>query len=69
MPSKRNPNAPYWLALEHKEREIIEGALLATGGNVTRAASALGIDRTYLTKVMKRLDMDRKSYSEKEVTT
>jgi DNA-binding NtrC family response regulator len=69
MPMKRNPNAPYWLAIEHKEREIIDGALLATCGNVTRAASALGIDRTYLTKIMKRLEIDRKSYKAKEVST
>lgn len=68
MPSKRNPNAPYWLALEKKEREIIDGALVVTGGNVTRAASALGIDRTYLTKIIKRLEIDRRSYATKEVS-
>lgn len=69
MASKRNPNAPYWLAIEQKEREIIDGALLATGGHVTRASSALGIDRTYLTKVMKRLGINRKSYLEQKVST
>lgn len=68
MPMKRNPRAPYWLAIAQKEREIIDGALAATGGNVTRAASALGIDRTYLTKLIKRLEIDRTDYKEKMVT-
>ncbi len=69
MPTRRNPNAPYWLAIEQKEREIIDGALSATGGNVTRAASALGIDRTYLNKLIKRLEIDRGAYKTKEATT
>jgi DNA-binding NtrC family response regulator len=67
MPIKRNQNAPFWLALEKKEdefmREMIEGALSVTGGNVSRAASALGIHRTYLAKLMKRLKIDRSSFA------
>lgn len=68
MPMKRNPRAPFWLGIAQKEREIIDGALSATGGNVTRAAAALGIDRTYLTKLIKRLEIDRNDYKEKVVT-
>lgn len=71
MPTKRNPNAPFWIAMgkaiELKEREIIDSALVATDGNITRAAAALGIDRSYLTKLIRRLEIDRKSYKSKEV--
>lgn len=69
MPIKQNPNAPYWIAIEQKEREIIEGALSATGGSLGRAANALGIHRTHLAKVMKRLNIDRKDYIPSKETT
>lgn len=69
MSSKRNPNAPFWIAIAHKEREIVEGALRATGGNVSRSASALGIHRTYLIVVMKRLDISRESYLPSKVSS
>lgn len=63
MPVKKNPHAPYWLAIEAKKREIIEGALEATSGNITRAARALGIDRTYLAKKLQTLGIDRKAFA------
>jgi DNA-binding NtrC family response regulator len=69
MPARSNKSAPYWVALEMREREIIEQALTATEGNASRAASALGIDRTYLTKRMKQLGVDRKAFVVKEATT
>ena len=69
MPIRRNPSAPYWLAIEKREREIIDGALSHTGGNVTRAAGALGIDRTHLINIMRRLGIDRKSYSAQKAST
>jgi two-component system nitrogen regulation response regulator NtrX len=37
------------------EREQIEAALVAEGGNMTRAAQRLGIERSHLYKKMKRL--------------
>lgn len=62
MALRRNPNAPFWVAIEQKEREVIEGALTATGGNITRTAKALGIDRSNLVKIMKRVGVDYKSF-------
>lgn len=69
MAKRRNPNAPYWIALEQKEREIIEGALGATSGSLSRAANALGIDSSHLSRVIRRLGIDRKSYIPEKVTT
>lgn len=63
MAARSNPAAPYWIAMEKREREIIEGALELTGGDVTRAARSLGIDRTYLTRIIKRLGIDRSDYA------
>ena len=65
MPQKRNPNAPFWIAMSQEESRIIDKALSATGGNVTRAANALGIDRSYLSKLIKSLGIDRSGYRSK----
>jgi DNA-binding NtrC family response regulator len=42
-------------ALEPLEREFVEAALEENGGNVTRAAQALGIHRSTLQRLMRRL--------------
>jgi two-component system response regulator HydG len=44
-------------ALERLEREFIERALQEYGGNVTRAAQALGIHRSTLQRLMRRLKL------------
>lgn len=67
MASKRNRNAPYWLETERIQREMIKGALKATGGNVTRSAAALGIERTYLTRVMRSFSIDRSQFIEESL--
>ena len=68
MATKRNRNAPYWIETERIQREMIEGALTATGGNVTRSAAALGIERTYLTRVMRAFGIDRAKFVEAVAT-
>jgi DNA-binding NtrC family response regulator len=45
-------------ALREPERQAILAALASCGGNRTRAASALGIDRTTLYKKLKSLGID-----------
>jgi DNA-binding NtrC family response regulator len=39
------------------ERRQVEGALAAEGGNMTRAASRLGLERSHLYKKMKQLGL------------
>lgn len=41
-------------ALKHREREVVERALVRAGGNVADAAAAMGILRTSLYRIMKR---------------
>jgi DNA-binding NtrC family response regulator len=41
------------------KREIIEAELRAHAGNATRAAKALGIQRTYLARLMRELGARR----------
>jgi two-component system response regulator HydG len=43
--------------LERLEREFLEATLEANGGNVTRAAQALGIHRSTLQRLMRRLNL------------
>ncbi|PYQ05427.1 MAG: hypothetical protein DMF82_08530 [Acidobacteria bacterium] len=43
--------------LERMEREFVESTLEAHGGNVTRAASSLGIHRSTLQRLMRRLNL------------
>ena len=44
---------------EQAEREYVEATLRSFGWNVTRAAAALGIERTNLHKKMKSLGIER----------
>jgi DNA-binding NtrC family response regulator len=43
------------------KRQIIREALYRSGGNRSRAASALGLQRTYLSRLIKELQVDEKS--------
>ena len=43
--------------LDRLEREFVEAALDEHGGNVTRAAQALGIHRSTLQRLMRRLKL------------
>jgi DNA-binding NtrC family response regulator len=40
------------------KRHLLERALVATGGNRTHAARALGMQRTYLLRLIRDLDVD-----------
>jgi transcriptional regulator with PAS, ATPase and Fis domain len=46
---------PYDVAVEQLERKLVEGALEAANGSVTKAAEHLGIERSRLGKIRKRL--------------
>jgi len=48
--------------LQQCERELIELTLHATGGNMTQAASQLGIERSHLYKKMRKLGMRPESW-------
>ena len=50
------------------ERALVERALRRSGGNVARAARALGIERTNLHKKMKQLGIQRVSHNPEEKT-
>jgi DNA-binding NtrC family response regulator len=45
--------------MEHLEREYVRGWLGRTQGNVTAAADAMGLSRTYLHRLVKKHDLDR----------
>jgi DNA-binding NtrC family response regulator len=51
------PLGPLKEGLEGPERALIERALAATGGNRTRAAAVLGINRTTLFNKMRKYDL------------
>lgn len=69
MPVKSNPNGFYWAAMEDKEREVIEGALASNRGNITKTAAVLGIDRTYLTKLINKLGIENERTPANAVST
>src|SRR5438105_1919153 len=48
---------PFHRAVEHHTREIIRGALARASGNQTKAAECLGLQRTYLARLIKQLDI------------
>ncbi len=50
---------PYREALEGFKKDLIQSALARAGGNQTRAAEMLGVQRTYLNRLLKELDVER----------
>jgi DNA-binding NtrC family response regulator len=48
---------PYREALEGFKKELIQSALARAGGNQTRAAEMLGVQRTYLNRLIKELEI------------
>ena len=50
------------LITDRFEREAIASALQASGGNVTRAAAALGLARSALQRLLKRHSLEPKAY-------
>ena len=48
---------PFHEAVDHQRREIILRALARAGGSQTRAAERLGLQRTYLARLIKQLDI------------
>ena len=47
------PWSPEQVVVEKKRREHVEDALVAYGGNITQAAEALGIARSYMNKLIR----------------
>jgi DNA-binding NtrC family response regulator len=60
QPARRARNVTLGVAVERLEREMIEGVLQRTSGNVTRTAQALGLTRRGLYLKMDRLGIDYK---------
>src|SRR5438445_11057732 len=50
-------NRPFHEAVEHHKREVIRRALALASGNQTKAAELLGLQRTYLARLIKQLDI------------
>ncbi len=50
-------NLPFHEAVEHHKREIIRRALALAGGSQTGAAERLGLQRTYLARLIKQMDI------------
>jgi DNA-binding NtrC family response regulator len=47
---------PFHEAVEHNKKQIIRRALVRAGGSQTRAAELLGLQRTYLARLIKQMD-------------
>jgi len=58
--SRRARNVTLGVAVERLEREMIEGVLQRTAGNVSQAARSLGLTRRGLYLKMDRLGIDYK---------
>ena len=50
-------NRPFHDSVEHHKREIIRRALARAGGSQTRAAELLGLQRTYLARLIKQMEV------------
>src|SRR5438445_8305707 len=50
-------NRPFHEAVERHKREVIRRALALASGNQTKAAELLGLQRTYLARLIKQLDI------------
>jgi DNA-binding NtrC family response regulator len=53
----RAPGAGFHEAVQEYKRQLIRGALEKTGGNQSRAAEALGLQRTYLARLIRTLEV------------
>lgn len=49
---------PFHEAVEHTKKQIIRRALVRAGGSQTRAADLLGLQRTYLSRLIKRMEVE-----------
>ncbi len=52
----------YHVVMEHYSRKVIEEALRRAGGNQTKAAELLGLQRTYLTRLIRQRGLSPKSH-------
>ena len=68
MPRRRNNNGPFWLSTDTFHKRMIESALRDAEGEMRTAAARLGISRTHLYALCKRLVVDPKEYHRKEVS-
>lgn len=61
-PSPNTPGKPktFHEAIENHKRLVIEGTLKKTGGNQTKAAKLLGLQRTYLVRLIRLLKISAK---------
>ncbi|TAL09372.1 MAG: sigma-54-dependent Fis family transcriptional regulator [Nitrospirae bacterium] len=50
-------NLPFHESVEHHKREIIRRAIARVGGSQTKAAELLGLQRTYLARLIKQMDI------------
>src|SRR2546422_6046917 len=50
-------NRPFHEAIERHKREVIRRALALASGNQTKAAELLGLQRTYLARLIKQMDI------------
>jgi len=48
---------PFHETIERHKREVIQRALARAGGSQTKAAELLGLQRTYLARLIKQLDI------------
>lgn len=46
--TKKQPKTPYKQALQALDKSLVEGALKASGGNISEAARSLGVTRRTL---------------------
>lgn len=62
MARKRNPNGRLWQAIEATERRELLAGLREAGGNMTRAAEILGVDKSYVSKRLRYHGLTKDSY-------
>lgn len=63
MAKRKNPNGALWIALDHCERTHLIAALAESNGNVSHAASLLGIEKSHMHKRMKHHQIDKNGRS------
>lgn len=65
MSKRINKNAPYWVMMRTYDKQTCEWALEHCGGHVESAAALLGINKAYLYKKIRDLDIDLKHFKKK----